>query len=76
MNRLIPLLSSFFYIFFIFYNWKVMNDVREPVRCLAAQIIGTMSAVSQTFLEQTLDKKLMSNMRMKKSSHERQVRSG
>ena len=53
-----------------------MNDVREPVRCLAAQIIGTMSAVSQTFLEQTLDKKLMSNMRMKKSSHERQVRWG
>jgi len=52
---------------------QVMNDVREPVRCLAAQIIGTMSAVSQTFLEQTLDKKLMSNMRMKKSSHERQA---
>eukprot|EP00088_Acartia_fossae_P000160 TRINITY_DN10050_c0_g1_i1.p1 TRINITY_DN10050_c0_g1~~TRINITY_DN10050_c0_g1_i1.p1 ORF type:complete len:939 (+),score=261.73 TRINITY_DN10050_c0_g1_i1:63-2879(+) len=50
-----------------------INDVREPVRCLAAQLIGNMSSVSQTFLEQTLDKKLMSNMRVKKSSHERQA---
>ena len=51
---------------------QVINDVREPVRCLAAQLIGRMNKVSQTFLEQTLDKKLMSNMRVKKSSHERQ----
>ena len=50
----------------------MINDVREPVRCLAAQLIGRMNKVSQTFLEQTLDKKLMSNMRVKKSSHERQ----
>ena len=30
-----------------------------------------MKSVSQVFLEQTLDKKLMSNMRLKKSAHER-----
>ena len=53
---------------------QAMNDVRESVRCLAAQMIGRMAGVSQTFLEQTLDKKLMSNMRAKKSAHERQVR--
>ena len=47
--------------------------MREPVRCLAAQLIGQMTSVSQTFLEQTLDKKLMSNMRVKKSQHERQA---
>lgn len=52
---------------------QAINDVREPVRCLAAQIIGTMSRVSQTFLEQTLDKKLMSNMKVKTTSHERQA---
>jgi integrator complex subunit 4 len=28
---------------------------------------------SQTYLEQTLDKKLMSNMRLKTSAHERQA---
>ena len=32
-----------------------------------------MTRVSQSFLEQTLDKKLMSNMRSKASSHERQA---
>jgi len=52
---------------------QAINDVREPVRCLAAQLIGQMTSVSQTFLEQTLDKKLMSNMRVKKSQHERQA---
>jgi hypothetical protein len=32
-----------------------------------------MVPCSQTFLEQTLDKKLMSNMRLKTSAHERQA---
>ena len=33
---------------------QVINDVREPVRCLAAQVMGKMSTVSQIFLLQTL----------------------
>ena len=33
-----------------------------------------MSGVSQEFLEQTLDKKLMSNMRLKRSAHEREAK--
>ena len=50
---------------------QAINDVREQVRGLAAKLIGNMRGVSQVFLEQTLDKKLMSNMRLKKSAHER-----
>ena len=50
---------------------QAINDVRETVRVLAAKLIGEMSGVSQVFLEQTLDKKLMSNMRMKRNAHER-----
>lgn len=34
-------------------------------------LIGNMENVSEVFLEQTFDKKLISNMRVKKSSHER-----
>ena len=34
-------------------------------------LIGNMSNISEEMLEQTLDKKLMSNMRIKKSAHER-----
>ena len=45
---------------------QAINDVRENVRVLAASLIGDMRGVSQLFLEQTLDKKLMSNMRMKR----------
>ena len=41
------------------------------MRELAADMIGSIR--SQTFLEQTLDKKLMSNMRAKKTAHERQA---
>jgi integrator complex subunit 4 len=41
------------------------------VRCLAARMIGRMTGVSAVFLAQTLDKKLMSNMRVKRSAHER-----
>ena len=40
---------------------------------MAADMIGSIRGVSQTFLEQTLDKKLMSNMRAKKTAHERQT---
>ena len=44
------------------------------VRELAATLMGKMEGVSQEFLEQTLDKKLMSNMRVKKSAHEREAK--
>ena len=50
---------------------QAINDVREGVRCLAARMIGGMAGVSPVFLAQTLDKKLMSNMRVKRSAHER-----
>lgn len=41
------------------------------VRTQAAQLLGGMTDVSNEFLHQTLDKKLMSNLRRKKSLHER-----
>ena len=41
------------------------------VREEAVLLIGNMSNISEEMLEQTLDKKLMSNMRIKKSAHER-----
>ncbi len=44
------------------------------MRELAVTLMGRVSGVSQQFLEQTLDKKLMSNMRAKKSAHERQAK--
>ncbi|CAB4067195.1 INTS4 [Lepeophtheirus salmonis] len=50
------------------------NDVNVHVRELAASLIGNNARVSQLFLEQTLDKKLMSNMRLKKSAHEREAK--
>ena len=49
---------------------QAINDVRETVRVLAARLIGEMRGVSQGYLE-TLDKKLMSNMRTKRNAHER-----
>lgn len=41
------------------------------VRTQAASLLGSMTDVSSEFLHQTLDKKLMSNLRRKKSLHER-----
>lgn len=35
------------------------------VRTQAAELLGEMSSVSEEFLHQTLDKKLMSNMRVR-----------
>ena len=45
----------------------------QPVREEAILLIGNMSNVSEAIMEQTLDKKLMSNMRVKKSSHQREA---
>ena len=53
---------------------NAINDGNLHVRELAAQLMGDMSNISQQFLEQTLDKKLMSNMRLKRSAHEREAK--
>ncbi|XP_055541345.1 integrator complex subunit 4 [Wyeomyia smithii] len=53
---------------------KVCNaicDLSMHIRTQAAELLGGMTMVSDEFLHQTLDKKLMSNMRRKKSLHER-----
>ncbi|XP_043224556.1 integrator complex subunit 4-like [Amphibalanus amphitrite] len=50
---------------------NAINDLSVRVRVRAATLLGSMTAVSTKFLEQTLDKKLMSNMRRKRSGHER-----
>ncbi|XP_071440620.1 integrator complex subunit 4 [Hetaerina americana] len=51
---------------------NTINDLSMKVRTQAASLLGTMTHVSPKFLQQTLDKKLMSNMRKKRSAHERQ----
>lgn len=50
---------------------NMVNDISVQVRMEAAVLLGSLHQVSPKFLEQTLDKKLMSNMRRKKSAHER-----
>lgn len=47
-----------------------VTDLSMHVRTLAARLLGTMVQVSSRFLNQTLDKKLMSNMRRKRTAHE------
>lgn len=42
-----------------------VTDLSMHVRTLAAKLLGSMKLVSPKFLNQTLDKKLMSNMRRK-----------
>lgn len=46
-------------------------DLSMQVRIHAASLLGRLTDVSNEFLNQTLDKKLMSNLRRKKSLHER-----
>ncbi|KAG6455584.1 integrator complex subunit 4 [Manduca sexta] len=58
---------------------SAVNDLCMGVRALACTLLGTTRAVSDRFLLQTLDKQLMSNMKKKRSAHERGaelVRSG
>lgn len=50
---------------------SAMCDLSMQVRTQAASLLGSMTEVSSEFLHQTLDKKLMSNLRRKKSLHER-----
>ncbi|XP_054278169.1 integrator complex subunit 4-like [Macrosteles quadrilineatus] len=50
---------------------NAVNDLSMRVRTQAAQLLGNLTLVSPKFLHQTLDKKLFSNMRKKRSAHER-----
>jgi len=50
---------------------SAISDLSMQVRTQAAELLGQMKQVNNEFLFQTLDKKLMSNMRRKKTSHER-----
>ncbi|XP_075157218.1 integrator complex subunit 4 [Haematobia irritans] len=46
-------------------------DLSIQIRVQAAEHLGQMTMVGPEFLHQTLDKKLMSNLRRKKTAHER-----
>ena len=50
---------------------NMISDSSVRVRSLAAGLLGQFPHVSDKFLEQTLDKKLMSHLRVVKSEHER-----
>ncbi|KAL2096483.1 hypothetical protein ACEWY4_008631 [Coilia grayii] len=49
----------------------MVSDGSWVVRVQAAKLLGSMLQVSPHFLEQTLDKKLMSDLRRKRTAHER-----
>ncbi|ERE78196.1 integrator complex subunit 4 [Cricetulus griseus] len=49
----------------------MVSDGSWVVRVQAAKLLGSMEQVSSHFLEQTLDKKLMSDLRRKRTAHER-----
>lgn len=49
----------------------MVSDGSWMVRVQAAKTLGNMLQVSPHFLEQTLDKKLMSDLRRKRTAHER-----
>uniref|UniRef100_A0A672PW21 Integrator complex subunit 4 n=1 Tax=Sinocyclocheilus grahami TaxID=75366 RepID=A0A672PW21_SINGR len=49
----------------------MVSDGSWVVRVQAAKLLGSMHQVSPHFLEQTLDKKLMSDLRRKRTAHER-----
>lgn len=50
----------------------LVNDSSMPVRALAAGLLGDFHQAEPRFLEQTLDKKLMSHLKLVKSEHQRQ----
>ncbi|KAH8291674.1 hypothetical protein KR018_005285 [Drosophila ironensis] len=53
---------------------EALCDLSLHIRVRAAELLGGMTAVSREFLHQTLDKKLMSNLRRKRTAHERGAR--
>eukprot|EP00118_Oscarella_pearsei_P011437 m.77163 g.77163 ORF g.77163 m.77163 type:complete len:966 (+) comp36011_c1_seq7:33-2930(+) len=50
---------------------NMMSDLAASVRKEAARLLGLFAKVGFTFLEQTLDKKLMSHKKVRKSEHEK-----
>ncbi|XP_059171251.1 integrator complex subunit 4-like [Physella acuta] len=50
---------------------SMVTDISVKVRVKALQLLGSLHLVSPKFLEQTLDKKIMSQLRRKRSAHER-----
>ncbi|XP_071798117.1 integrator complex subunit 4-like [Asterias amurensis] len=54
---------------------QMVNDESMRVRTEAAGLLGSLHLVSSKFFQQTLDKKLMSGLRRKRTSHERQKES-
>ncbi len=50
----------------------LVNDSSMSVRALASGLLGDFHMVSEKFLAQTLDKKLMSHLKIVKSDHQRQ----
>lgn len=50
----------------------LVNDSSMPVRALSAGLLGDFHIVTDKFLQQTLDKKLMSHLKVVKSDHQRQ----
>ncbi|XP_022098018.1 integrator complex subunit 4-like [Acanthaster planci] len=54
---------------------QMVNDQSVNVRSEAVGLLGSLHLVSPKFLQQTLDKKLMSGLRRKRTSHERQKES-
>ncbi|XP_019857288.1 PREDICTED: integrator complex subunit 4-like [Amphimedon queenslandica] len=49
----------------------MVTDGSLQVRCLSASLLGQFTSVSERFLLQNLDKKLMSHLRYVKSDHDR-----
>ena len=67
-ERLVPIPDSDLHMRLVDHAFSqicnVVNDINVRVRTQAASLLGSMSGISEKFLQQTLDKKLMSNMRV------------
>lgn len=67
-ERLVPIPDSDLHMRLVDHAFSqicnVVNDINVRVRTQAASLLGSMAGISEKFLQQTLDKKLMSNMRV------------
>lgn len=67
-ERLVPIPDSDHHVRLVDHAFSqicnMVNDISVRVRTKAASLLGNMTSVSERFLAQTLDKKLMSNMRV------------
>uniref|UniRef100_A0A915L9X8 Uncharacterized protein n=1 Tax=Romanomermis culicivorax TaxID=13658 RepID=A0A915L9X8_ROMCU len=50
-----------------------MHDISAEVRTESAKLLGSMKSVSEKFLEQTLDKKLMSHMKFLRNCEQQRL---